>query len=169
MESQTQEAALAQPILFSFRKGHPAFRTMFQSWHKSTRTLLPQENWLQVTSSRQTGARLCPTDQPQRVDARSADFQSAVSQVCNLQIVGKSSVVAVVKALPITNRRYSRLKICATVNTHGASHPLAFRWPYSVTTQPAHQPAAAIKQRISSSMSSGRSTVCAISNRSNSP
>src|SRR5260221_8398033 len=52
--------------------------------------------------------------------ARSADFQSAVSQVCNLLALRRNRSTVEVEnhqrpgRLPIANRRYSRLKICAT-------------------------------------------------------
>jgi len=45
---------------------------------------------------------------------RSADFQSAVSQISNLQDAGKAEAVRGADALPTASRRYSRLQICAT-------------------------------------------------------
>ncbi len=45
---------------------------------------------------------------------RSADFQSAVSQVSNLQDAGESERAGIAHGLPIGNRRYSRLETCAT-------------------------------------------------------
>ncbi len=46
--------------------------------------------------------------------ARSADFQSAVSQICNLRRPGRSNGFEDSASQPTGSRRYSRLKICAT-------------------------------------------------------
>src|SRR6266566_310324 len=46
--------------------------------------------------------------------SRSADFQSAVSRISNLQTLQVSERVDPLKILPIGNRRYSRLETCAT-------------------------------------------------------
>ncbi len=43
----------------------------------------------------------------------SADLQSAVSQNCILRAVGNSECMVTIGAVPIANRRYSRLQICA--------------------------------------------------------
>jgi hypothetical protein len=40
--------------------------------------------------------------------------KSAVSQVCNLRAAETLKVLSGVDALPIGNRRYSRLEVCAT-------------------------------------------------------
>jgi type II secretory pathway pseudopilin PulG len=45
---------------------------------------------------------------------RSADLQSAVSQACSLQRSDYSNAAGLVGVLPIANRRYGRLQICAT-------------------------------------------------------
>jgi len=53
----------------------------------------------------------------------SADFQSALSQNCILQVVRKFERPGRLGRMPIANRRYSRLKVSATtkataLNTH---------------------------------------------------
>ena len=48
----------------------------------------------------------------------SADFQSAVSRVSNPQTLGTSGHVGVGHALPIRNRRYSRLETRATLDRY---------------------------------------------------
>jgi hypothetical protein len=45
---------------------------------------------------------------------RSADFQSAVSRICNLRTPRTGARVETADALPSATRRYGRLKICAT-------------------------------------------------------
>jgi hypothetical protein len=45
---------------------------------------------------------------------RSAELHSAVSQNCILRAADTSSAFAGFDALPITNRRYSRVQLCAT-------------------------------------------------------
>ena len=51
----------------------------------------------------------------------SADLQSAVSQDCILQDVRQFERSRFANALPIANRRYGRLQVCATT-ARGASH-----------------------------------------------
>src|SRR5436190_17543361 len=58
--------------------------------------------------------RLKALRRPQKGLPRSADFESAVSQVCNLHGVRKAARLEVLDGLPIANRRYSRLQTCAT-------------------------------------------------------
>ena len=45
----------------------------------------------------------------------SAELHSAVSQIFNLQRADSPTLIEQIKALPNTIRRYSRLKICATM------------------------------------------------------
>ena len=66
---------------------------------------------------------------------RSADFQSAVSQNCILRAADSSIALEHLDARPIANRRYGRLKICAT--TPGTLAPHISRW--------AQWPAAAVE------------------------
>ncbi len=61
----------------------------------------------------------CHGDSPHTFDpdappSRSADFQSAVSQNCILRTPRGSPALERFQALPITNRRYGRLQVCAT-------------------------------------------------------
>jgi type II secretion system protein J len=51
---------------------------------------------------------------------RSADLQSAVSQICNLQGVADSTLAVPGDALPNAIRRYGRLQICATLRRRHA-------------------------------------------------
>jgi len=48
----------------------------------------------------------------------SADLQSAVSRICNPLPVAHSRALGDSTGLPTANRRYSRLKICATTKAH---------------------------------------------------
>src|SRR5207244_5624269 len=52
---------------------------------------------------------------PARMEVESsADFQSAVSRVCNPQTDAPTQRARAGHTLPIANRRYSRMKTCAT-------------------------------------------------------
>ena len=64
---------------------------------------------------------------------RSADLQSAVTQNCILQAVLTVSGLKAFDTLPIANRRYDRLQICATVRS-SVIHQRAPRRAKTVTT-----------------------------------
>jgi hypothetical protein len=48
------------------------------------------------------------------INSRSADFQSAVSRICNPPLFAMATVLSHTERLPTASRRYSRLKICIT-------------------------------------------------------
>jgi hypothetical protein len=48
------------------------------------------------------------------IEGRSAELHSAVSQNCILQTADRFSVLERFDTLPIANRRYSRVQLCAT-------------------------------------------------------
>jgi hypothetical protein len=66
---------------------------------------------------------------------RSADFQSAVSQNCILLGTRNHGGLGSCQRLPIENRRYSRLKICATTLKSGRSRPSDFGFPSDLGLQ----------------------------------
>ena len=73
---------------------------------------------------------LSPKESATAAAPRSADFQSAVSQVFNLRTPGTSERVepaenaSTIDALPIGNRRHSRLEVCATTESCASDEPL---------------------------------------------
>jgi hypothetical protein len=66
------------------------------------------------SSFRVTGYKDAAPPELRNGGPRSADLQSAVSQNCILRVAGYSSALECINTLPIANRRYSRVQLCAT-------------------------------------------------------
>ena len=82
------------------------------------RILFRREHELILISELVTAQESFATPRQEATLWRSAELDSAVSRICNLRGDGKCRTHDLSERPPITNRRYSRLKICATAERY---------------------------------------------------